>query len=354
MSRLGCPIVYLNQVGGNDELVFDGSSFVLDSKAKLVLQLPSCEEALTIWDPTDTIKHQQTAFTPPEEQLFQALVLGVRDYASKCGFNSSLIGLSGGIDSALVTIIATAALGPEKVNAIMMPSPWSTTSSVKDAIDLTKRLGISNQEIPIKSLMASFDSSLEKLLGKAPSGVTAENLQSRIRGTLLMALANQQGHLLLSTGNKSELAVGYCTLYGDMNGGLAVIGDLYKTCVFRLCTWLDSPDAESCRRRLGFSPTGELIGKSILQKPPSAELRPGQLDTDSLPDYSILDPILKALIEKRQIPEELVRAGMDESLVFRVQKLLRQAEFKRRQAPPLLKVSHQAFGSGWRVPIAAS
>ncbi len=190
-------------------------------------------------------------------------------------------------------------------------------------------------------------------LGQAPAGVTAENLQSRIRGTLLMAIANQQGQLLLSTGNKSELAVGYCTLYGDMNGGLAVIGDVYKTSVFSLCEWLDSPAAETCRKQLGLPGKGELVGAAIRQKPPSAELRPDQRDSDSLPDYAILDPLLKALIEEQLSTQQLLSRGHDQALIERVQQLLRRAEFKRRQAPPLLKVSPQAFGSGWRIPIAA-
>jgi NAD+ synthetase len=278
----------------------------------------------------------------------------VRDYARKCGFQAALLGLSGGIDSALVAVIAAAALGPEHLQAVLMPSPWSSAGSIDDATALAQRLGIAATTVPIAPLMQWFDQALSPALGTAPAGLTAENLQSRIRGTLLMALANQQGQLLLTTGNKSELAVGYCTLYGDMNGGLAVIGDLYKTSVFRLCAWLDSPAAAPCRQALGLPAQGELVGRAIREKPPSAELRPDQRDSDSLPDYDQLDRLLKALIEQQRTPEELISAGVDPALAERVQGLLRRAEFKRRQAPPLLKVSGRAFGSGWRMPIAAA
>jgi len=287
------------------------------------------------------------------EQLLRALVLGVRDYARKCGFGGALLGLSGGIDSALVAVIACAALGAERVRALRMPSPWSSEGSLTDAADLAARLGLALGTLPIAPLMEAMEGALTPTLGGRPAGLTAENLQSRLRGTLLMAVANQEGQLLLSTGNKSELAVGYCTLYGDMNGGLAVIGDLYKTTVFRLCAWLDAPESAACRAALGLPAAGELIGAAIRSKPPSAELRPDQRDSDSLPDYAVLDPILKALVEELASPEQLVAAGADAALVERVATLLRRAEFKRRQAPPALKVSGRAFGSGWRFPIAA-
>ncbi len=353
VERLKCPLIYLNQIGANDELIFDGSSFVLDSKAELALTLPSCQKAFDLWEPTTKDTPRVHALAPKEQQLFEALVLGVRDYAKKCGFNSALIGLSGGIDSALVTTIAAAALGSQNINAVLMPSPWSSRGSIKDSLDLAKRLGICTQTIPIESLMKTYESVLAIPLGHSPEGVTAENLQSRIRGTLLMALANQKGHLLLSTGNKSELAVGYCTLYGDMNGGLSVIGDLYKTSVFELCKWIDSNASHGCRKALGLSNTGEIVGAAILDKPPSAELRPGQLDSDSLPDYEILDPILQAFIEKRLTAKALIHSGNPPTLIRKIEKLIKQSEFKRRQAPPLLKVSSQAFGSGWRLPIAS-
>ena len=356
-ARLGCPVVYVNQVGGNDELVFDGASFVVDSRigveagSAVVSQLASCKEQVSCWEVNGAAP---VAPLPTEnEQLFRALVLGVADYARKCGFSSALLGLSGGIDSALVAVIAAAALGGERVQALMMPSPWSSEGSLNDAQELAGRLGLGSRTAEIAALMASFDTTLTPVLEGPPSGLSAENLQSRIRGTLLMAVANQQGQLLLSTGNKSELAVGYCTLYGDMNGGLAVIGDLYKTSVFELCAWLDSVAAGPCRRELGLPGEGELVGQAIREKPPSAELRPDQLDSDSLPDYAVLDPILKAYIEELASPEQLITSGTPAELAERVMQLLRRAEFKRRQAPPLLKIGGRAFGSGWRMPIAS-
>ncbi len=352
-KRLKCPVAYVNQVGGNDELIFDGSSFVINEEGDLVFNLPRCQESIKTWETKSTSKALPISSQDPQEMLLEALVLGVRDYAKKCGFKSALIGLSGGIDSALVAIIAVAALGSENVSAVLMPSPWSSLDSVKDANDLAKRLSIQTDTIPIETLMSSYNSSLKKALGGFPTGLTAENLQARIRGTLLMAIANEQKHLLLATGNKSELAVGYCTLYGDMNGGLAVIGDLYKTSVFKLCNWIDSNAAKKCKQALGL-PLSELVGKAILNKPPSAELRPDQLDSDSLPEYETLDPILKALIEKKESLNELLGKGLNPCLVKKIEKLLKQSEFKRKQAPPMLKVSNQAFGRGWRVPIAAT
>ncbi len=353
--RLSCPVIYVNQVGGNDELIFDGSSFALNKKGKLQQELPAFKESVGLYD-MSSIKQQNSIsseYTASQEVLFRALVLGVKDYARKCNFNSAVIGLSGGIDSALVATIAVAALGISKVHAILMPSPWSSAGSVKDAMTLANRLGIHNQTIPISDVMNSFNDALSNSIWGMPTGITAENLQSRIRGTILMALANQKKHLLLSTGNKSELAVGYCTLYGDMNGGLSVIGDLYKTSVFDLCNWIDSESSSSCRDDFFLPETGEIIGSEIRNKPPSAELRPEQLDSDSLPDYFILDPILKGLIEQHLPTEVLIEKGFDKKIVHKVANLLKNAEFKRYQAPPLLKISNQAFGSGWKKPIAS-
>ena len=357
-NRLNCPVIYVNQVGGNDELVFDGGSFVMAATGEVELQLPACREAIDCWDSSNRNSAATAGTTYPSEnadleQLFKALVLGVHDYADKCGFQRALLGLSGGIDSALVAVIAAAALGADRVQAMLMPSPWSSDGSIDDAEALAKRLGASTRTVPIQGLMQGFEASLTPALDQAPSGITAENLQSRIRGTLLMAVANQQGQLLLATGNKSELAVGYCTLYGDMNGGLAVIGDLYKSTVFSLCRWLDSPDAMACRKELGLPEHSDLIGPEILNKPPSAELRPDQQDSDSLPDYATLDPLLNDLIEKHSSGAQLIAAGHDPADVKRIEQLFRRAEFKRRQAPPVLKVSRQAFGTGWRLPIAA-
>ena len=362
-QRLGCPVVYVNQVGGNDELVFDGASFVMgDSCSTPLLQLPDCREATQIWNAADTSQMVSAVSTAtPQildeqhemEALFRTLVTGLKDYAGKCGFQRALLGLSGGIDSALVAVIAAAALGSDQVQTLLMPSPWSSQGSISDALQLANRLGIAHSIVPIDNLMKGFQATLTPALSSAPSGVTAENLQSRIRGTLLMAMANQQGQLLLTTGNKSELAVGYCTLYGDMNGGLAVIGDLYKSTVFALCRWIDSQHSAICRTELALPDQGELIGSTILEKPPSAELRPDQRDSDSLPDYDRLDPLLIDMIEHRLSGPQLEEAGHDPAEVQRIERLFRRAEFKRRQAPPLLKVSAQAFGSGWRLPIAA-
>jgi len=353
--RLQCPVVYVNQVGGNDELVFDGGSFVTGASGEVSCQLAFAAADLQIWDTSSTAATGLPPNLPPSNDLLlRALVLGVRDYARKCGFRQALLGLSGGIDSALVAVIAAAALGAENVQALLMPSPWSSEGSIHDSLTLANRLGIATHTVPIETLMASFEAALTPPLGATPAGLTAENLQSRIRGTLLMAVANQQGQLLLSTGNKSELAVGYCTLYGDMNGGLAVIGDLYKTSVFRLCRWMDSEASAACRRELGLPQQGELIGATIRGKAPSAELRPDQRDSDSLPDYEQLDPLLQALLEDHQSPEELIANGADAALAQRVMGLLRRAEFKRRQAPPVLKLSKRSFGSGWRMPIAAA
>ncbi|WP_320663835.1 NAD+ synthase [Prochlorococcus sp. MIT 1223] len=351
-TNLKCPVIYLNQVGGNDELVFDGASFVMNSSSKVVYSLPSYKETIGVWD-TSRQTQSKLSHANNQEYIFRALVLGVKDYCAKCGFNSALLGLSGGIDSALVATIATAALGSRNITSILMPSPWSSSGSIDDALALSKRLAIQTKTIPINTLMDCYDSTLAIPLGERLKALASENLQSRIRGTILMAIANQNNHLLLSTGNKSELAMGYCTLYGDMNGGLSVIGDLYKTSVFKVCEWLDSNESANARKKLGLFAKGELIGEIIRTKPPSAELRPDQLDTDSLPPYEILDPILKGLIEERQSQDKLIKKGYDKDLIQKIQSLLKKSEFKRRQAPPLLKISNQAFGSGWRVPIAS-
>ena len=288
-----------------------------------------------------------------QEMIFRALVLGVQDYASKCNFKSAIIGLSGGIDSALVLTIAVAALGAANVQALLMPSPWNSLESTKDAAKLANRLKTTTTIMPISDLMNCFNEVLKDTSGRVPTGITAENIQSRIRGTILMALANQRNHILLSTGNKSELAVGYCTLYGDMNGALSVIGDLYKTSVFELCNWIDSESSSQCRDDFSLPNKEEIICDDIRNKPPSAELRPEQLDTDSLPDYSIPDPILKGLIEEHLPNQVLIGKGFDKKIVNKIATLLKKAEFKRYQAPPLLKISNQAFGSGWKKPIAS-
>ncbi|MGB5916510.1 MAG: NAD(+) synthase, partial [Phormidesmis sp.] len=281
----------------------------------------------------------QPMLATADAEIWAALVLGVKDYAKKCGFKEAVIGLSGGVDSALVSAIAATALGPQNVLGILMPSPYSSVHSVSDAKALAENLGIETQTLAIAPLMQGYDTVLSDLFTDTEAGVAEENLQSRIRGNLLMAVSNKFGHLLLSTGNKSEMAVGYCTLYGDMNGGLAVIADVPKTRVYSICRWLN-------RDR-------EIIPDNILTKPPSAELKPDQIDQDSLPDYDTLDDILERLVQKQQSADDIITAGHNAAVVEKVIRLVTRAEFKRRQAPPVLKVTDRAFGMGWRMPIAS-
>jgi len=338
------PIIYTNQVGGNDDLIFDGHSIGLNKKGEIILQTFGFQESLEIVEFSTQIgdltqSNIEKLAQTEEEEIWSALVLGVKDYARKCGFTKAILGLSGGIDSALVAVIAKEALGAENVLALLMPSPYSSEHSITDAEQLVKNLGISSSLIAIKNLMEDYDSNLLPLFQGTQSGIAEENIQSRIRGNLLMAVANKFGYLLLSTGNKSEMAVGYCTLYGDMNGGLATIADLPKTKVYALCAWLNRQ--------------GELIPNNILIKPPSAELKPGQLDQDSLPPYEILDNILLRMLEKHQSKEEIIAAGYDVQVVSKIMNLVFKAEFKRKQAPPGLKITDRAFGTGWRMPIAS-
>ncbi|HIK44178.1 MAG TPA: NAD+ synthase [Leptolyngbyaceae cyanobacterium M65_K2018_010] len=364
-ARFGCPILYANQVGANDDLIFDGTSLAFNRQGELVARLPSYQTGLALieYDPgKEDLVAGAIAPLPADdtEAIWSALVLGVRDYAHKCGFAKAVIGLSGGIDSALVATIAAAALGPDQVLGVLMPSPYSSEHSVTDALALGKNLGIAHETLPIGPLMDDYDRVLEPLFAGTPSGIAEENIQSRIRGNLLMAISNKFGHLLLSTGNKSEMAVGYCTLYGDMNGGLAVIADVPKTRVYDLCRWLN----QSLRPGQPPSPAlGKLVDRwdqfadglipaNILAKPPSAELKPGQVDQDSLPPYDILDDILERLVQRHESVADVVAAGHHPAVVAKVIKLVSRAEFKRRQAPPVLKVTDRAFGVGWRMPIA--
>ncbi len=351
---LQVPLIYVNQIGANDNLIFDGNSFILNKDGSKIKQLKSFSEDLSSWEIEQT-KPEKNEFEHSEmASIFDALVLGVKDYAKKCGFKTALVGLSGGIDSALVSAIATAALGSDNVYCVSMPSKWSSSHSKIDAKDLAKRLKISFKSIPIENLMTSFEESFIKTIDFEMAEITNQNIQSRIRGTLLMALANQEKHLLLSTGNKSELAVGYCTLYGDMNGGLSVIGDLYKTNVFKLCNWLDSEDSINLRKSYMLDTNVNIIGENIRTKAPSAELGPDQLDTDSLPPYYILDNILKGIIEEKKDLQQLEEDGYKKDLILKIISLIKKAEFKRKQAPPILKLSSQSLGSDWRVPIAIS
>ncbi|MEL7492947.1 MAG: NAD+ synthase [Cyanobacteria bacterium J06554_11] len=338
------PIIYVNQVGGNDDLIFDGQSVAFNKEGTLVSRLSAFDTDLQVVIVAETTKDLlpgeiQTLPESKDSEMWSALVLGIKDYARKCGFNKAVIGLSGGIDSALVCAIAAAALGPQNVLGILMPSPYSSGHSVTDAEALAANLGVNTQKLAIAPLMTGYDTVLNDMFTGTEAGVAEENLQSRIRGNLLMAISNKFGHLLLSTGNKSEMAVGYCTLYGDMNGGLAVIADVPKTQVYALCQWLN-------RER-------EVIPTNIITKPPSAELKPDQVDQDSLPDYDTLDDILERLVQKQQSADDVVAAGHSATVVKKVIRLLTRAEFKRRQAPPVLKVTDRAFGMGWRMPIAS-
>lgn len=346
------PILYVNQVGANDDLIFDGCSLGLARSGELVCQGKAFDRDLLMIEFDESKQDLKPSIIQPQPdcidaEVWAALVLGVRDYIRKCGFQKVILGLSGGIDSALVAAIAAEALGADRVLGVLMPSPYSSAHSVTDAIAVAANLGIQTETIPIGDLMQGFDRTLAPLFTGTEFGIAEENLQSRIRGTLLMALSNKFGYLLLSTGNKSEMAVGYCTLYGDMNGGLAVIADVPKMRVYSLCNWLNrqSRSEQQCQR--------EIIPQQIISKPPSAELKPGQIDQDSLPPYEILDAILEAIVCQHQSIDQIVASGHDALIVEKIIKLVKRAEFKRRQAPPGLKITDRAFGTGWRMPIAS-
>jgi NAD+ synthase (glutamine-hydrolysing) len=336
--RDGIPVLISNQVGGNDSLIFDGSSFALNANGELIAECATFEEDLVIVNPFSAA----TVSPAPEddtEAAYRALVLGTRDYIRKCGFKKALVSLSGGIDSALVAAIAADALGPENVFCIGMPSPYSSGGSVTDSRRLAANLGVRFEVIKISSLFSEFTHTLQPLFEAMREDTTEENIQPRIRATIMMALSNKFGALVLTTGNKSEMAVGYCTLYGDMVGALAVVGDLVKTRLYAICRWLN-------RDR-------EIIPPAIIDKPPSAELRPGQMDTDSLPPYDVLDPIVEAYVERYETPEHIADAnGYPLALVKRVVRLIEGSEYKRQQAAPVLKVTPKSFGMGRRFPIA--
>lgn len=337
-QKYAMTVAYVNQVGGNDDLVFDGRSFVCSPTGLVTARARAFTEDTLFVD----VAALPVVSVPPlpatEEDLFDALVLGTRDYVRKCGFSRALLGLSGGIDSALTAAIAVKALGAARVLGVLMPSPFSSAGSVDDARELAMRLGIETVTLPIHDIMRAYDATLACAFTGLPQDVTEENIQARIRGNLLMALSNKFGALLLTTGNKSELAVGYCTLYGDMSGGLAVIADVPKTMVYRIAKWVNV--------------AANWIPASTLTKAPSAELRPNQTDQDSLPPYDVLDAILERHIERHESTDAIVADGFDRAIVERVLRLVRVAEFKRKQAAPGLKVTDRAFGSGWRMPIA--
>lgn len=331
-------VLLVNQVGGNDGLVFDGSSLLLDPSGTVVARAACFAEDLVVVDFPRTAEAEPA---PCDEiaEVWQALVLGTRDYVRKCGFSKVLIGLSGGIDSALVAAIAVEALGAENVVGIGMPSEYSSLGSIEDARSLAKNLGIRFELLPIHDVFAQFQKVLQPLFAGTPAGIAEENIQSRTRGVLLMALSNKFGALVLTTGNKSEMSVGYCTLYGDMVGALAVIGDVYKTRVYQLSHYANR--------------TREVIPRNTIEKPPSAELRPDQRDTDSLPPYEVLDPILRAYVESFLSAEQIAQQQkVDLALVRSVLKLVEQSEYKRQQAAPVLKVTRKSFGTGRRFPIA--
>jgi NAD+ synthase (glutamine-hydrolysing) len=332
----GIPFFYCNAVGGNDELVFDGNSFVIDKEGGTTASLPAFIEQIAVAD-SDTPAFPESAMSP-EEEIFGALVLGVRDYFAKCGFRSAVLGLSGGIDSAVTAVIAVEALGKENVTGVSMPSTYSSAGSLDDADRLAKNLGIERLVIPIKEPFEVLKSQFKEVFAGRKEDTTEENMQSRLRGLILMSLSNKFGHLLLTTGNKSELAVGYCTIYGDMCGGLAVISDVPKSMIYRLARWMNREQ--------------EVVPMNSITKPPSAELKPNQTDQDTLPSYDTLDAILQLYVEEQLSPAEIIKRGFDPEVVRWIQRRVDINEYKRRQAAPGLKVTSLAFGIGWRMPIA--
>ena len=341
VAENGMALVYANLVGGQDELVFDGASFVLDSRGEVTHQMPAFEEALgivTIRD-GDPVPGERAPGESVEAEVYKALCLGVRDYVAKNRFPGVLLGLSGGVDSALTLCIACDALGAAKVRAVMMPSQYTADMSLEDSRALVKSLGVRYDEIPIRPVFDAFLAALAREFAGRPADATEENLQARIRGTLMMALSNKFGSLVLTTGNKSEMAVGYATLYGDMAGGFAVIKDIAKTLVYRLC-----------RYRNAVAP---VIPERILTRPPTAELRPNQTDQDTLPPYDVLDGIIAAYMENDMSPGEIVALGYAAADVGRVVEMIHRSEYKRRQAPIGIRITHRGFGKDWRYPITS-
>jgi NAD+ synthase (glutamine-hydrolysing) len=335
------PLLYVNQVGAQTEIIFDGGSLAFDKAGNLLDEMPYFEEALKIYEiEGDKIigyspKIHQAV--PDIEQIYEALVLGIKDYFAKSGFSKAVLGLSGGIDSAIVCALACRALGPENVMAVLMPSKYSSDHSIKDALDLVANFGCKHEVIPIKEAADAFDSMMANAFQGQPFNLTEENIQARCRGIVVMAMSNKFGYILLNTSNKSECAVGYGTLYGDMCGAIGVIGDVYKTQAYQLAHYINKD--------------GIVIPENSIVKPPSAELRPGQKDSDSLPEYDVLDKILFQYIELKQSSAAIIAQGYDETLVRRIIKMVNAAEFKRYQTPPILRVSPKAFGMGRRMPI---
>jgi NAD+ synthase (glutamine-hydrolysing) len=339
-AKYRVPIAYSNLVGGNDDLIFDGRSCVVNRDGKLVARAKAFEQDLLVVDTEALEGAVDEQDLSSEAEIWHALVLGVRDYVRKTGFSCVLLGLSGGIDSSLTAAIAVEALGADHVLGVLMPSPFSSRGSIDDSLELAQNLGIRTLTLPIQGIMGSFDETLADAFQGRAADVTEENIQARIRGNLLMALSNKYRSLLLTTGNKSEISVGYCTLYGDMSGGLAVIADLPKTLVYAVSRWRNQ--------------RGRVIPEAVLTKAPSAELRENQKDQDSLPPYDVLDEILRRHIEENQPAESIIAEGHDPSTVRRVLRMVKNAEFKRKQGAPGLKVTSRAFGTGWRMPIATA
>ena len=353
MTETGLPFVYVNMVGGQDELVFDGSSFALNLGAKIASQMPSFSEGLSLLEVRSQIGtcHLTGQISRPaaaEEDVWRALTLGVRDYVEKNGFPGVILGLSGGVDSAIVAVLAVDALGPERVRVVMMPSDYTADISLVDAEELADNLGLTLETIALRAGMDAFDSMLEASLEGTEMDVTEENIQSRLRGMILMALSNKFGNMVLATGNKSEYAAGYSTLYGDMCGGFAPIKDVWKTEIFKLCEWRNT-----ALPRGVLGPDGEVIPRRIITRPPSAELRPDQQDTDSLPPYDILDAILIALTEEMADTDTIVSRGYERETVERVSAMLFRTEYKRFQAAPGPKVTPRAFGRDRRLPLTS-
>ncbi len=352
VAEIGLPFSYLNRVGGQDELAFDGASFILNADGSLAHQLPDWEEAVRItrWERGNAqwrcVPGELCALEPHPSDIYHAMMVGLRDYVNANRFPAVLLGLSGGIDSALCAAIAVDALGPDRVWAVMLPSPYTSQESLDDAAGCARLLGCRLDTVPIRDAMASFDAMLSPLFaGKAPD-LAEENIQSRIRGVTLMALSNKFGPMLMTTGNKSEMAVGYATIYGDMAGGYNPIKDAYKMTVFALSKWRNAN-----KPRLGLGSDGPVMPERVISKPPSAELRPNQKDSDSLPDYPELDPILMGLVEEDLSVDEVAARGHDRAVVARVERLLYIAEYKRRQAPPGVKLGRKNFGRDRRYPI---
>ena len=337
-KKYNVPLLYVNQVGGNDSVLFDGISLAFDSKGKMAASAREFEEDMVIFDTNREKGDLHPVSETDTESLLKALIMGTRDYVRKCGFSRAVVGLSGGIDSALTLYIAVQALGKENVAAIFMPSQYTLKENFEDTKELAANLGIKLFHVPIKGIFKNFLQDLSPLFKDVATEITGQNIQARVRGTILMALSNKFGYLLLSTGNKSELAVGYCTLYGDMSGGLAVISDVPKTMVYELSRLINKEK--------------ELIPERIIQKPPSAELKPGQLDQDDLPPYEILDDILRAYIEDNKATEEIIAMGFEPSIVRDIISRVDRNEYKRHQSPPGLKVTTKSFGYGRRFPIA--